>query len=58
MVPAEAWFAAETQSHHYGFSLVGCTVAPGFEFEHFELATADELKVIYPNHALLIDRLC
>ena len=58
IVPARAWFAAETQSHDFGFSLVGCTVAPGFEFDYFELATADALKAAYPNYALLIDRLC
>jgi predicted cupin superfamily sugar epimerase len=35
IVPAGAWQAAES----LGFwTLVGCTVAPGFEFERFELA--------------------
>jgi hypothetical protein len=35
IVPAGAWQAAES----VGFwTLVGCTVAPGFEFERFELA--------------------
>ena len=35
VVPAYAWQAAAT---HGDWTLVGCTVAPGFEFEHFELA--------------------
>jgi uncharacterized protein len=34
-VPAQAWQAA----HSLGdWTLCGCTVAPGFEFKHFELA--------------------
>jgi predicted cupin superfamily sugar epimerase len=35
IVPAHAWQAADTTGD---WTLVGCTVAPGFEFEHFELA--------------------
>jgi predicted cupin superfamily sugar epimerase len=35
MVPAQTWQAAESSSD---WTLVGCTVAPGFEFAAFELA--------------------
>lgn len=35
IVPANAWQAATSCGE---WSLVGCTVAPGFEFPHFELA--------------------
>ncbi|MGB3445596.1 MAG: cupin domain-containing protein [Xanthobacteraceae bacterium] len=35
IVPAHAWQAAESTG---GWTLVGCTVAPGFEFAQFELA--------------------
>ncbi len=35
VVPAGAWQMARALGE---FSLVGCTVAPGFEFAHFELA--------------------
>jgi predicted cupin superfamily sugar epimerase len=35
VVPARAWQAAETLGD---WTLVGCTVAPGFEFSGFELA--------------------
>jgi predicted cupin superfamily sugar epimerase len=35
IVPAGAWQAAETTG---GWTLVGCTVAPGFDFSTFELA--------------------
>ena len=35
VVPAQAWQAAESSGD---WTLVGCTVAPGFEFAKFELA--------------------
>ena len=35
VVPPHAWQSAETTGD---WTLVGCTVAPGFEFDHFELA--------------------
>jgi uncharacterized protein len=35
IVPAQAWQAAESSGD---WTLVGCTVAPGFEFAKFELA--------------------
>ncbi|UOD50056.1 cupin domain-containing protein [Orrella daihaiensis] len=41
-IPAGTWFAArlaQNDSH----SLVSCVVAPGFEFEDFELASKDQL---------------
>ncbi|HVX74678.1 MAG TPA: cupin domain-containing protein [Bradyrhizobium sp.] len=38
IVPAQAWQAAETAGD---WTLVGCTVAPGFDFATFELAPKD-----------------
>jgi uncharacterized protein len=35
VVPAGAWQAARSLGD---YTLVGCTVAPGFAFEHFEMA--------------------
>jgi uncharacterized protein len=37
-VPAGAWQAAESLG---AWTLVGCTVAPGFDFSKFELAPKD-----------------
>jgi predicted cupin superfamily sugar epimerase len=37
-VPARAWQAAESLGE---WTLVGCTVAPGFSFDGFELAPAN-----------------
>ena len=38
VVPAQAWQAAQSLGD---WTLVGCTVAPGFEFAKFELAPKD-----------------
>jgi uncharacterized protein len=38
IVPANAWQAAESTGD---WTLVGCTVAPGFDFAKFELAPRD-----------------
>jgi len=61
MVPAGCWFAAERVAGYAGgYSLVGCTVAPGFEFSEFELADAAALAALaaaHPHHAEVIARL-
>jgi predicted cupin superfamily sugar epimerase len=41
------WFGTEL-SAGASHCLIGCTVAPGFEFEDFELADAAELMRRYP----------
>ncbi len=41
VVPPGAWQSAEPASGEVGWSLVSCVVAPGFEFDGFELAPAD-----------------
>jgi predicted cupin superfamily sugar epimerase len=56
VVPAGAWFASETAPGG-NFSFVGCTVAPGFDFADFELATAGSLAAQFPGQAALIRRL-
>ncbi len=59
VVPAGAWFASEPdpESREEGFSLVGCTVSPGFDFSDFELARRQELADEFPEHRALISRL-
>jgi len=57
VVPAQCWFASEPL-RSTGFSLVGCTVAPGFDFADFEMANAEELSKQFPQHQSLIHRLC
>ncbi|NLR92198.1 cupin domain-containing protein [Flammeovirga agarivorans] len=49
------WFAARTiESEGSDYVLVGCTVAPGFEFEDFEIADVNKLAVDYPDHKEII----
>lgn len=57
VVPANAWFASEPVGDTGSFALVGCTVAPGFDFSDFELAEVEKLVEQYPSHELLIKRL-
>jgi uncharacterized protein len=39
------------------YALVGCTVAPGFEFDDFVMPTRAELLVDFPAHAALVREL-
>ena len=39
------------------FALLGCTVAPGFDYADYESADRQKLLAQYPNHADLIRRL-
>ena len=57
VVPANAWFASEPTGEKGTFALVGCTVAPGFDFADFELADAEKLVKQFPSHERLIRRL-
>lgn len=56
VVPAGLWFAAEC-ADPTTYALVGCTVAPGFEFDEFELADVSALQMAYPQHAECVARL-
>jgi predicted cupin superfamily sugar epimerase len=56
VVSAECWFAAEV-SGSGPYSLVGCTVAPAFDFSDFEMGDATRLLQTYPAHAEVIRRL-
>ena len=56
-IEAGNWFGAVVNDRG-SYSLVGCTVAPGFDFEDFELADPDRLAELYPQHRTLIELLC
>ncbi|GJM63192.1 cupin domain-containing protein [Persicobacter diffluens] len=59
VIQAGSWFASclENQSENQ-FALVGCTVAPGFDFQDFELANKTSLLEQFPEHEEIIQRLC
>ncbi len=56
VVRAGCWFASHVADWK-SWALVGCTVAPGFDFEDFELGKRAELVAKYPQHGELIERL-
>lgn len=53
VAPTGSWFGARVDSPD-GFSLVGCTVAPGFDFADFDMPTRDYLEIQFPQHQALI----
>ncbi len=54
-VPAGDYFGADVAGA--GYSLVGCTVAPGFDYADWEMPSRDELFLRFPQHTDLIQRL-
>ena len=56
VVPANTWFASSV-AHENSYSLVGCTVAPGFDFDDFNLANRTELIDLFPKHKTIIQQL-
>lgn len=55
-VPA-GWYFAATVVEGGRFSLVGCTVAPGFDFADFDMPSRAQLCARYPAHREVIERL-
>ena len=54
-VPAGHWFGASLVRG--GWALVGCTVAPGFDFKDFEMGSRVELMKAYPACEQIVRRL-
>lgn len=46
LIPKNCWQRAYSTGE---YTLVGCTVSPGFEFEDFEMIEADELADQFPD---------
>ena len=58
VVPKGQWFGSYPNENTEGsYSFVGCTVAPGFEFADFELASRAKLTAEFPQHAKEIEKL-
>ena len=55
VVPGGHWFAAAVINAD-AYSLVSCTVSPGFDFDDFELAERQLLLDTYPEHSKVIKR--
>lgn len=55
-VKAGHWFGSRVYSGG-DYSLVGCTVSPGFDFRDFEMAKRDDLLSSYPSLSSIIKEL-
>jgi predicted cupin superfamily sugar epimerase len=56
VVPAGYWFGAYPNVGSE-FSLVGCTVAPGFDFSDFEMADRKTLLQTFPHLSTIVQQL-
>lgn len=54
IIPKNTWFAAHLPNKK-GYALLGCTVAPGFDFNDFELADRISLKNEFPHLVSVIE---
>jgi len=55
-VKAGSWFGA-TLERAASYTLVGCTVSPGFDFRDFELADRAEMLRLFPDFEEILERL-
>lgn len=55
IIKANCWFASEVLDKN-SYSLVGCMVAPGFDFADFELAERKQLVELFPDHKEIITK--
>lgn len=54
-VPAGVWFASRPLDTDRGdYSLLGCTVSPGFDFSDFEIADQKSLLKLFPASSVLV----
>ena len=56
LVPAGTWLSAEVSTKN-SYTLVGCTLSPGFDFADFELGKKKNLIKLFPKHISLIERM-
>lgn len=56
VVPAKTIFGSCLKNGE-GYAFVSCAVAPGFDFEEFELFSAETLLKTYPQHRAIIEKL-
>jgi len=56
LIQAGSWFGSRVEEPG-GYTLCGCTVAPGFDFADFELANRDGLTAMYPEYKELVEAL-
>lgn len=55
VVKSNSWFAASVKARR-SFSLVGCTVSPGYNIRDWKLGDRETLTKLYPQHAEMIQK--
>ena len=55
-IPKNHWFGSRVVDQ-CNYALLGCTVAPGFHFDDFELAERKVLTQQFPQHERIINEL-
>ncbi|HMG91455.1 MAG TPA: cupin domain-containing protein [Chryseolinea sp.] len=55
-IPANHWFGAAT-AQNATYTLASCTVAPGFDFQDFEMAERKDLLTAFPKYEEIIIKL-
>lgn len=60
LIPHGSWFGASVHSpapNIDAYSLISCTVVPGFDYSDFELGAREELLKLFPEHKEIICKL-
>lgn len=55
VVKSGCWFAASINDKK-SYSLVGCTVSPGFEYKDWKIGIRRRLIEVYPQHKMIIEK--
>ena len=55
LVKSNCWFAASINDKK-SYTLVGCTVSPGFDYRDWKLGNRKTLIKIYPRHTNIIEK--
>lgn len=55
-IPRNCWFGGKVKEPE-SYALLGCTVAPGFHFDDFELGDRNSLISLFPDHKEIIKEL-
>ena len=55
LIPKGYWFSALIRKPN-SFALAGCSVAPGFDFDDFELGARAELVKRFPQHKEILEK--
>jgi len=55
LVKSGSWFAASINDHN-SYSLVGCSVSPGFDYQDWKLGDIKTLAKWYPQHKSTIEK--